>query len=96
MSKYSEEQLKEIEQYAGLCFTPAETATILGIAPNEFLNDYNNVQEVAQAYKRGMLLTEAQVRKATIDLAKGGSSAAYADYQRIARYRDLEMKKAQQ
>ena len=93
MNSYSEEQLREVERYAGLCFSPDEVGVILGVPPEEFAADFQNIRAVAQAYRRGALLTEAQVRKATIDLAKGGSSAAYADYRNLARLRDLSIQK---
>jgi hypothetical protein len=93
MNSYTEEQLREVEHYAGLCFTPQEVGIILGIDPDAFAGDCKHNPEVSQAYRRGVLLTEAQVRKATIDLARGGSSTAYADYQRLACNRDLAIKK---
>jgi hypothetical protein len=93
MNKYSEEQLSEVERYAGLCFTPREVGLILGVGQEAFSEDCQTIPEVKRAYRRGMLLTEAQVRKATIDLAKGGSSAAYSDYRLLARKRDLELVK---
>lgn len=93
MNSYTENQLKEVEHYAGLCFSPQEVGVILGVDPDAFADDCKHNHEVAQAYRRGVLLTEAQVRKATIDLAKGGSSTAYADYQRLAQNRDLAIKK---
>jgi hypothetical protein len=93
MKEYTNEQLKEVELYAGLCFSPREIGVILGVPPDDFATDCRNMPEVAQAYQRGALLTEAQVRKATIDLARGGSSAAYADYRKLITARDLEIKK---
>jgi hypothetical protein len=93
MTRYTNEQLKEVEMYAGLCFSPREIGIILGVSPDSFAGDCRAIAEVEQAYRRGALLTEAQVRKATIDLARGGSSAACADYRKLIVARDLEIKK---
>ena len=93
MREYTAEQLKQVETYAGLCFTPSQIALILNINKNDFTNDFKTNQQLQDSYNRGILLTEAQVRKATIDLAKGGSSAAYADYQRLSKNRIIDLKK---
>ncbi len=93
MKEYTDQELKQIETYAGLCFTPLQIALILNFNKTEFEQDFHNKQELQDSYNRGVLLTEAQVRKATIDLAKGGSSAAYSDYQRLSKNRTLELKK---
>lgn len=92
MREYTTEELKQVETYAGLCFTPRQIALILNINKDDFANDYKNNEKLQDSYNRGVLLTEAQVRKATIDLAKGGSSAAYADYQKLAKNRIIDLK----
>lgn len=92
MREYTAEELKQVESYAGLCFTPRQIALILNINKDDFLKDFKSNELLQDSYNRGVLLTEAQVRKATIDLAKGGSSAAYADYQKLAKNRIIDLK----
>jgi hypothetical protein len=90
---YNEETLQTIEQYAGLCFTPQQIAVILGIDADVFYLDFQAKPELKQAYNRGMLLAEAKVRKAIIELAQGGSSAAFADYKKMVAERNLSLQK---
>lgn len=66
----SEELVKEIEELAGLFFSPEEVELITGC----------NVDDPAfiKAYKRGSLKSEAELRRSIIQLAKDGSSPAQA------------------
>lgn len=64
----SDEQLLEIEKFAGYFFTREEVCLITGADPN--------AREFKQAYARGKLRSEAELRAAIIQTAKDGSSPA--------------------
>lgn len=63
-----EELVKEIEELAGLFFTIEEI--------EEITETRNQSKEWQQAYRKGALLAEAELRKSIISLAKDGSSPA--------------------
>jgi hypothetical protein len=86
---FDENTLKEIEEFAGLCFLPEQIATIIGCPEHEFISEYKNKSsEVYLAYQRGSLLYEAKVRKSIYDLAKGGSSTSQNEYMKLKHTRD--------
>lgn len=66
----SEELVKEIEELAGLFFSPEEVELITGCNGED--------PSFQKAYKRGCLKSEAELRKSIIQLAKDGSSPAQA------------------
>lgn len=65
------EQKTEVESLAGLFFNRADVALIAGVQEDD--------PEFDQAYKRGKLKSEAEVRKSIVGLAKGGSPQAQRD-----------------
>jgi hypothetical protein len=73
----TEEILAEITETAKLLFSVEEVALIVGIPPLEAQKWWKNPNtQFSQAYLRGRLLTEADVRKTAITLAKQGSTPA--------------------
>jgi hypothetical protein len=62
---------KEVERLAGLFFSPDDICIIMELHEMERKKD-----KFKKAYKRGMLMVEAAVRKTVIDLAISGSSPA--------------------
>jgi hypothetical protein len=64
----NEEMIKEIEELAELFFTADEVQEITGADPLS--------TQFKKAYRRGSLKSEAEIRKAIIQLAKDGSSPA--------------------
>lgn len=63
-------QIKEVEELAGLFFSIDEVAFIMGVNSQD--------QTFKKAYDRGSLKSEAEIRKSIIQLAKDGSSPAQA------------------
>lgn len=75
MKRYME-KLKQIEDLAGLAFSPEEIGIVLedsSIVLDVMQADGN---EVYQAYMRGKLKKQAEIRKAINDLARNGSHPA--------------------
>ncbi len=75
----SEELLKDAQEWAELFFTNEELAMLLDMSPSEIrlaLEDVDN--PLGCAIKRGRLLSEAELRKSILLLAKRGSSPAQA------------------
>lgn len=71
--------VSEIETYASLMFTRAEIAIILEVDERELgILIKEPDQPVGQAFHRGRLKREAEVRKGIFDLAQNGSSPAQA------------------
>lgn len=73
----SDEQLKELEEFAGLLMSPEEIAIILEIEPAHLKKEIKSASgPVYTAFIRGKLKTEALLRKTTIQFAKQGSTPA--------------------
>jgi len=75
----TEELLAELEEMAGLMFSKKEISCILEIPLcdlREILDDQTG--EANQAFIRGRLKQEANIRKSIFDLAANGSSPAQA------------------
>lgn len=91
MQNYKEEQLKEIEHLAGLCFTIRQIATILNVNADELAEEYSNTEsDVRTHYNRGSLIAESQIRKSIFDLAKSGSAASQQQYLALMKQRDID------
>ncbi len=76
-SLLSPEQFKEIEELAAVFFTPKEIAIIVGISVplfDEAVKD--ETTNVYNAFQRGRLQSEYDLRKSIVKLAKSGSSPA--------------------
>jgi len=69
--QWTKEQLKEVEDLAGLFFTEEEIQTIV-IAPGAD-------DSFEKAVHRGRLKSEATVRKSIFDLARAGSGPAQTE-----------------
>lgn len=84
LTKYNEEELTAIEENAGLFFTPMEIASILEKDSDEFIIDFkSNIDGIKTKYDRGLLLSQATMRKSLIELANRGSNTAITDALRI-------------
>lgn len=80
----TKEQLKEIEKWAELLFSPKEIATVMELDEVDFLREYNDESsEIYKCVQRGKLKTEAEVRKSILQLAKDGSASAQEQAMKI-------------
>lgn len=81
----TEEHYSEIERMAALFFTPAEIAINLEVDPDDFTAlILSQNSPAAQAYSRGRLTTDMQLRAAILQSALNGSSPSQQlmkDYQ---------------
>lgn len=68
----AEEHLEDIEKFAGLLFSIEEIAIILELKALEIVES----QKAQNAYDRGRLKTEAELRVSIIEMAKNGSQPA--------------------
>ena len=71
---------EEIEKYAKYQFSIDEIAIIIECEAREI----EDSEEALQAYMRGRLKTQAEVRESLIQMATSGSSPAQKEFFRIA------------
>jgi hypothetical protein len=77
---YTEEQLKEIEQFASRAFTVREIAIIIGVPVDVFEKCFfNDAHPVHVAYMRGSLSAQLEIRNALYNSALSGSSPAQVE-----------------
>lgn len=74
----TEEQLQEIEHFAGLFYSIREIALIIEVPQRELhdMIESASMNTVKRAYNRGWMLSEAQIRSSEVMLAKQGSTPA--------------------
>lgn len=72
------DRLQMIEEYAGYFFTPEEIGVIMGMRTQwvRFQMLAENPTDFKNAYTRGQLMAEAEIRKSIFELAKSGSGPA--------------------
>lgn len=86
MEELTEVILEQITENARLLFSVEEVALIVGLkAEQAKFWAKDTTHPFAQAYWRGRLLTEAEVRKTTITLAKQGSSPSVEQVKKYLR-----------
>jgi hypothetical protein len=86
MEEISNEILEQITEYGRLLFSVEEVALIVGIDPQKAKEyTYNKKHAFTTAYLKGRLMTEAEVRKTTITLAKQGSTPAVEQVKKYLR-----------
>lgn len=72
--QWSDAQLKAMEEYAGLLFTPAEIAIILEVDEMDLLKDLKNKDAAAyKAFYKGILTTQVQLRATALKFALKGN-----------------------
>lgn len=92
MMDLTDEELQQVEEFAGLCFSPEQIAIILERDEDNFLEEFKKKKsDLRKAYNKGSLMHEAQVRKSIFELAKSGSSSAQQDYIKLLNKRDTEL-----
>lgn len=70
-------QLDEVEKFAGLFMKPSDIAIILNIPESDFKSAINDSStECFKRYHKGKLLSESELRKSVLTMAKQGSSPA--------------------
>lgn len=70
-------ELDDVETWATLLFSMDKVAMLLQVDSNEFKSAANNPEtEIYKRYHRGFTLSEVDIRKRQIELAKSGSAAA--------------------
>jgi hypothetical protein len=90
MEQLSKELLEQVTEYGRLLFSVSEVAIIVGISPdNAKIWARNQEHPFTMAYFRGCLMTEAEVRKTTITLAKQGSTPAVEQVKKYIRDRNV-------
>ena len=94
MEKYTTEILVEVENMASLQFSPDEVALAMRIDRQVFrkaLKEPGN--DLADAYQRGRIKSEAEVRAAIYKLAKQGSTPAQKQMMDFAQANKRELDK---
>lgn len=90
--KWNEEQLKLVNDFAELYFTPKEIAVILQVDAEEFLLEMEDESSQASiAFLRGRLMAKASIRKKLFLLAGQGSSQAQALVLKLEQESELQI-----
>lgn len=94
--KLTDEQLEELTENAKLQFTPEQIAIIMAIdgealAELIFSKEKNAVKD---AYDRGILIAEAELRKSIYTAAKQGSTPSQKEFIKMIKSREASMKLA--
>lgn len=76
MTQLTEEQKKQIEEFAGLFFSQDDIVIIMELDASEFNGSRFDWPDFRVPYQRGKLLKEAEFRKKVFSLAVAGSSPA--------------------
>lgn len=90
----SEEQLKEIEQFASRAFKVAEIAIIIGVPANELELEFNMPGSLAfTAFEKGRLKSMFDLRNNIYSNALGGSSPAQVEMAKLfnSQYSNLKL-----
>lgn len=70
----TEIELKSLEEYASLIFTPSEIAIILEINEAELLQELKNTEsKIYKSFYKGFLITQTQIRKTQLSFALKGN-----------------------
>ena len=73
----TEQQLKEIEELAGLFLEPEEIAVLMDISTNEFFAQLERKRgNIYQAYFRGKTTSKKEIHENVVKMAKHGSPQA--------------------
>jgi len=77
LNDITNEELIEVENLAGLFFSPREISLMLELRINEIYEQLDSNQgNFFRAFQKGRLQNEVDLRKAIIQLARAGSSPA--------------------
>ena len=87
--EFEQKELDNIQQLSAMFFSLSETALIMEVEEN----DIRNSSIAMQHYNRGRLLSETELRKSIMELAKNGSSPAQS--QALALLQNQKLKDAQ-
>ena len=91
--KLSEEQLKEVQEFAEALTPPADIAKIISVDEKEFVKEIVSGRgKIFEAFTRGKLLTDVKLRKTNIAIAQQGSSPALTLAMKMSRDIDLKIK----
>ena len=70
----TEIELKSLEEYASLVFTPSEIAIILEINEAELLQELKKTEsKIYKSFYKGFLITQTQIRKTQLSFALKGN-----------------------
>ena len=72
----SEEQLKEITEFAADYLSLEEIAEVMEVDKAEFKREFEEKRDLYKAIRKGRLLTKSTVQRALITQAKNGSNPA--------------------
>lgn len=74
---FSEEELKQVEEYAGLFLTWEDIAVLLEKEISEFQEEFKNKNsQLFRAYRRGQAIKKRDIRRPVIKMAEHGSPQA--------------------
>jgi hypothetical protein len=85
------EQLIEIERLAGLFFSFEEIALLINADLKLLIQQFNNVHSPAAiAYRRGVLISEKEIREQIISMAKLGNPAAQTEAMKLMQKQNIK------
>ncbi len=90
------EQTEEVEQLAGLNYTPEEIAMYLEIPRDLFMKEFNDKEsKIRFHFERGILVARAKVDIETLESAKNGNITAAQRLDKIQQRNQFEFLKQQ-
>lgn len=93
--KFTDEQLKEIEQLAGINYSVRQIAMYFEFDKAELQKEFEDKESVFRYhYDRGQLIAQAEIDKATLESAKKGNITAQLRYDK--KLKDLTIKQAKE
>lgn len=78
---FTEDQIKDIEQLAGLNYTVRQIALYLDVNKYALQHEFENTESVFRYhYNRGQLIAQAEIDKSNLQSAKSGNITAMIRY----------------
>lgn len=86
LTKFTDEQLKELEDLSALNYSIKQIAMYFDIPPRLLYHEFEQEDSVLKYhYNRGQLVAQAQIDQANLQSAKTGNITAMARYDRKAK-----------
>ncbi len=95
LTKFTDEQLNELEDLAALNYTIRQIAMYFDIPPKQLYQEFENDDSVLKYhYLRGQLVAQAQIERANLQSAKTGNATATARYDK--KYKENKYQQAKE
>jgi hypothetical protein len=87
----TEEQIKAIEDLAGMNWATDKICHYLDIDPEEFMDDFQSPEsKIKYHYDRGLLIAQADIDRANLKRARDGNQTSIQQYKKDYQQRQIE------